>query len=399
MLKRMARIFAVWCVAAYSFAAVSIAFAAESAGIRNVSVTVDQTERKAVITGQTDAGPGHEVTLMILDPSGEIVFLDQTTSGDDGAFTFTCKPDGNEDGTYMVRIGGEGIETPYQTEFRLGEGAPSPVPSGTLSGPEETEAGPFEVTFGLSGVQQPVQALDVTITYDKDVLKYLGADPNLPNPDFRLVGEDHKDGRVRLLLANLGDPRQDVNGPLLKLGFRAKNSNIGGTTAITATGITIADATGAETELADAVHNVRIAGVDKSALLALIAEAQAAHDAAVEGTAPGQYPPGSKAALQAAIDEARAVADDPEATANKVRKAYDRLSAALQKFRDSVNKGMPGDVNGDNRVSVGDLALVAAAYGKTSADPDWERYRLLDLSEDGKIDIEDLAAIARLILG
>ncbi|MFB9328958.1 dockerin type I domain-containing protein [Paenibacillus aurantiacus] len=58
----------------------------------------------------------------------------------------------------------------------------------------------------------------------------------------------------------------------------------------------------------------------------------------------------------------------------------------------------PGDVNEDEKVSIGDLALVAKAYGKTSADPDWAEAAKSDINSDGRIDVEDLAALARLIL-
>ncbi|WP_162341821.1 cohesin domain-containing protein [Paenibacillus paridis] len=59
---------------------------------------------------------------------------------------------------------------------------------------------------------------------------------------------------------------------------------------------------------------------------------------------------------------------------------------------------VPGDVNDDDRVTVGDLALVAKAYGKSSNSPDWEQVKKYDINNDGTIDIEDLAALARLIL-
>ncbi|UJF31547.1 polysaccharide lyase family protein [Paenibacillus hexagrammi] len=64
-----------------------------------------------------------------------------------------------------------------------------------------------------------------------------------------------------------------------------------------------------------------------------------------------------------------------------------------------VNPSIPGDMNGEGHVTVGDLAIVASGYGKTSSDADWATYKAADLSGDGKIGIEDLAQIARLILG
>ena len=57
-----------------------------------------------------------------------------------------------------------------------------------------------------------------------------------------------------------------------------------------------------------------------------------------------------------------------------------------------------GDFNEDDRVSVGDLALLAKAYGKSSNSPDWEQVKKYDMNNDGIIDIEDLVRLARQIL-
>lgn len=60
--------------------------------------------------------------------------------------------------------------------------------------------------------------------------------------------------------------------------------------------------------------------------------------------------------------------------------------------------GMIGDVNGDGKISIGDLAMVAAHYGKTSDSPDWEQIKHLDFTNNGSIDIFDLAFIAQRII-
>lgn len=60
--------------------------------------------------------------------------------------------------------------------------------------------------------------------------------------------------------------------------------------------------------------------------------------------------------------------------------------------------GVPGDLNGDGRVSIGDLAIIAAHYGKTSESPDWTQAKRADMNKDGKIDLEDLVEVARRIL-
>ncbi|NHW39021.1 hypothetical protein GQF04_31570, partial [Paenibacillus aceris] len=59
---------------------------------------------------------------------------------------------------------------------------------------------------------------------------------------------------------------------------------------------------------------------------------------------------------------------------------------------------MPGDVTHDNKISIGDLGIVAANYGKTSSSPDWEQVKQADVTGDGKIDIEDLAFVAKKIM-
>ncbi|MDQ6423281.1 cohesin domain-containing protein [Paenibacillus sp. LHD-117] len=60
--------------------------------------------------------------------------------------------------------------------------------------------------------------------------------------------------------------------------------------------------------------------------------------------------------------------------------------------------GIPGDANNDGKISVGDLAIAAANYGKTSQSADWNRIKIADMDDNGVIDIFDLAAIANQIV-
>ncbi|MBB3114170.1 hypothetical protein FHS18_006288 [Paenibacillus phyllosphaerae] len=276
----------------------------------------------------------------------------------------------------------------------------SELPRGTLTGPDEVSSGEtFDVTFGLSDVDHSVLAQDITFSYDSDKLSYVGVDEELLNENFKLVGEEDGEGEVRLILANIAGADANVNGGLLKLTFQAKDSESLGVANISASQIVTANAEGAETQLAAAVYDVRVNGVNKASLLALIAEAQQVHDAAVEGTKAGQYPAGAKAALQAAIDQSKAIAATTGASQAVVEQAVADLNEALQTFKALVIKPRPGDVSGDEKVTVGDLGIVAAAYGKTNADPHWEQIKKSDINGDGVIDILDLAALARLILG
>ncbi|MEC0266091.1 Ig-like domain-containing protein [Paenibacillus anseongense] len=59
--------------------------------------------------------------------------------------------------------------------------------------------------------------------------------------------------------------------------------------------------------------------------------------------------------------------------------------------------GMPGDLTNDMKVTIGDLAIVAANYGKDTNSPDWEQAKKADVVVNGKIDIDDLAFVASKI--
>ncbi|MOA61322.1 Gellan lyase precursor [compost metagenome] len=57
-----------------------------------------------------------------------------------------------------------------------------------------------------------------------------------------------------------------------------------------------------------------------------------------------------------------------------------------------------GDLNGDSKVTIGDLAITAANYGATKDSPNWSKLRMADFDNNGVIDISDLAAIAQKII-
>lgn len=77
--------------------------------------------------------------------------------------------------------------------------------------------------------------------------------------------------------------------------------------------------------------------------------------------------------------------------------AEQALESASHQLRITV--GAKGDVNDDGKISIGDLGMAAGAYGKTSSDPLWnELYSRADMNGDNKIDIEDIAYIARKLL-
>lgn len=76
--------------------------------------------------------------------------------------------------------------------------------------------------------------------------------------------------------------------------------------------------------------------VDKAALEQEIAEAQSIHDAAVEGSEPGQYPEGSKSALAVAIAIAQEAVNKAGVTQTEIDDAMAALHHAVESFKSSV---------------------------------------------------------------
>ncbi|MCY9657301.1 GH92 family glycosyl hydrolase [Paenibacillus chondroitinus] len=346
-----------------------------------------------------------------------------------------------------------------------------------LSGSSVVSAGQtFNLTYGLGGVTQSVYGQDFTITYNSDIFELLSA-KSAKDKDFVIVDEKKAPGQSRYLAVHVGPSASQPNGALLSLQFKAKTSELGAAGTIAVSQLVIADGEGKETEMsgvsktisikavdktalnsliteAQAVHDAAVEGtkygqypvgskailqaaidtaktvaanlqavqdevdlartqlnaalqtfknvinstVDKATLNALIAEAQSTHDAAVEGTKTGEYPAGAKALLQAAVNAASQIASDAAATQSQVDQAVTELNSALQGFLASVNTRVPEDMNGDDKFTIGDLAIVAAYYGKTDQDANWNLYKKADLSGDGQIDVADLAMIASKIL-
>jgi Ca2+-binding EF-hand superfamily protein len=52
-----------------------------------------------------------------------------------------------------------------------------------------------------------------------------------------------------------------------------------------------------------------------------------------------------------------------------------------------------GDVNGDGRVDLKDIALVARAFGSTPTSPNWNP--AADINGDGIVNMQDIAIVAR----
>ncbi|TYP77444.1 beta-L-arabinofuranosidase domain-containing protein [Paenibacillus methanolicus] len=280
---------------------------------------------------------------------------------------------------------------------RSGEVSESPV---TLTGPASVAVNAlFELKLSLKGAAEAGLAQDFTVHYDTDKVEYIAAESL--RDGYRIVESAQKPGEVRFLAVNLEEGEEAAHSAdLVKLQFKVKEAGVNHTSSVTLSDILFADETGAETVIANpTAYTFQITStISRAELNEAIVSAKALHDTAVEGTVPGQYPAGSKAALLAAINEANVVFGSTGATQAQINEALEKLTTAVQTFRTLVIKPVSGDINGDSRVRVSDLAIIAAHYGMTSADPQWNTYKSADSNNDGVIDIVDLVALAKLIL-
>jgi hypothetical protein len=270
--------------------------------------------------------------------------------------------------------------------------------SAKLAGPAGVTAGlNVDLTYGLQNYNAEVIAQDVTITYDTGKLEFVPEPVSLNEEQFVVTDYKSTPGQLRILGVHLGDNQAPLSNDLMKLTFKALPDAPAGSTSVTVSKLVVADGQGVETNLAGDTHLLAINVLDKSALQALIQQARAAHDSAVEGQGIGQYPAGSKATLQTAINAANTVAQNANVSQNEISQATSSLAAALQTFKASVIVSIPGDINHDNKVSVGDLAVMAKSYGMKASDAGWDLIKMYDLNSDGKIDIVDLAMLSKMI--
>lgn len=183
------------------------------------------------------------------------------------------------------------------------------------------EAEPLmDLIYGISGIDLPVFAQDLTVAYDPDQLLFIGAESL--KKGLSIVDQSEKPGVIRLIAASYGKENAiQQDGDVIILHWKKLSSS----------------STGA-------------ASVSLNNLVLSYGEAG-------------------------------------ESQANQTSRLMSMAVASI-----------PGDVNGDGKVTIGDLGIVAGAIGKTSADPDWEKYARADVNHDGKVDEEDLAIVANIIL-
>lgn len=271
---------------------------------------------------------------------------------------------------------------------------PGTTTSYRLSGPGSVQTGEtFQVIYGLSNVTEDVYAKSVTIHYDPSFLEYVGESSLIEG--FTVVGSTYGPGTVRIIEAAAGSAPIRGTLDLLTLTFKALGE--AGSTQVYLTDIVLGNRDGIEQRVESGnpfLFSIvdPAPAADKTELAAVIVQAAFAVENAkvLDPEAPryGYYPQSAIDAITDAIAAAQGVYDQSNATQAQVDEATGALSQALAQFLTSASQ----------TAGIGDLAIMAANYGATSNDANWQSLRIYDFNDDGKLDLFDLVSMAQRIL-
>ncbi|MEK0315774.1 InlB B-repeat-containing protein [Cohnella sp. 56] len=234
----------------------------------------------------------------------------------------------------------------------------SPEAAASLSGPSTVYTGqPVHVTASVASVTYAFNTLEVTVNYDPAKLEFAtvaNEDGTLSlaegaiaasHAQLQLLGTSVKPdpGRIHVKMTKTDDSSLS-DGTLFRLQGTVKTGASAGKTSLSLSELKVSLEGGSSTvDTAGATVDIVIMDqADRTALGLEIAAAQRLHDEAVEGTSPGQYPAGSKAALQQAITAAAAVYANPAATEQQLSDAAAALVSAANGFRNAVIASIPG---------------------------------------------------------
>jgi len=304
-----------------------------------------------------------------------------------------------KEGTFTVEGTVAGTTIKAQAVVTVLPPAQTTVLAVDVTGPDSVKPGAeFNVDIDLLYVEGQIYGEDITVEFDSSKFEFVVA----VEADEEVAGIiDYKTetaGKIRFILASV-DGVMGEHIPLLKITFKVIDGvdDTVGTVSVTRAELGLPDGSILTPELDS--HDVYVQKlVVKAELEAAINNAQAIYDGAVEGDKAGQYPVGSKAILLDAINAARVVYDNPDATQEEVDQATADLNAAVDEFQAKRLTHDIGDVNKNGQINIGDLAIVAYYFGSNTSSDNWQEAKACDFNNDGKIDILDLAFVALKIL-
>jgi hypothetical protein len=311
-------------------------------------------------------------------------------------------------GEHTIKIVATGLKNAASTQypgtsvlidaFRYITEAPQAQPIAVLTGPDSVKPNAsFTLSLSVDNVPQDLYAERITLSYDPEVFEY---DAEVTTGDD-IIGMrlDPIQGILDIAAANINGV-QGSSVTIGNIGFKVKAGvkNTSSTISVTNAELGI----GPDGELMEAgltsktiiIEDEGGSTVDKSGLQNAINDAEELFDNAVVGIENGCYWEADKHAFKAAIDDAKAVLDDPNASQPTVDTATNDLRAAIAVFEASAINPSTGDIDNSSTIDVADLAKVAYFFGSKSGDPNWDEAVIADINKDGIISIDDLAFIA-----
>lgn len=253
----------------------------------------------------------------------------------------------------------------------------------------------FATTFKLMDAAN-VSAQDITISYDTTRFNFVKAEPAQSKVTLQEVINNSDTGSVNIIAACLG-AENAINGSadIFILTFSAKAQGDG---IISVSNAELADGQGNETDAGTYSLTVKVNSGSRLQLDNLINDAQAKYNNAAEGIENGNYPAGSKDRLLNAIQAATAVKDNTSASEAQLTDAILVLQTAIANFDKLLITPDTGDINSDNKISIGDLGFICGHYGVKNGDAGWSEASKADLNGDGEIGLYELAFIAMRIV-
>ncbi|KRF10152.1 hypothetical protein ASG89_01020 [Paenibacillus sp. Soil766] len=254
---------------------------------------------------------------------------------------------------------------------------------------------PLDVQLALDKTDS-TRAVELTLSYDPAKFTYTGFVYDYPE-QVAIIENDEDAGELRIVTARTGTDVLPVGTPFLTLKFDVTSDASSGNASFAASAVSISSEAGVKTTIVGSTLEVNV--LNKTALGALITQAESTRDQAVEGTAIGTFfsstLSGLKAALTVVIHAAKAVFNQSDATQEQIQTAQSNLTAALTQFESHRITAETGDTDNNHEFDVNDFANIAEQYGKESTSPDWsDDARNADINSDGVVDIEDLAFVA-----
>ncbi|WMT41905.1 hypothetical protein RE628_05515 [Paenibacillus sp. D2_2] len=116
--------------------------AEEATAVKGLKAMFDKTTKKVTVEGAVMGISAVNVTLKVVDPKGEIDYVDQIKSAEDGKFSFAFTLSSSQRGTYTVYVGAENLIEPEKVTFEYKDGSTSGGDGGGGGGGSSVNSNP-----------------------------------------------------------------------------------------------------------------------------------------------------------------------------------------------------------------------------------------------------------------